>query len=111
MFMVYKFVLLHTMQLYRGRKGVPPHILNLGATWDRVVNITLRPLYSSPPSPLPPTTGEITTVPIQLEVWWAPASVWKFCRREKSIFPGETRTPDRRARSLVTIYDLYMLEI
>lgn len=61
--------------------------------------------------PPPPPTGEITTIPIELEVWWAPASVWKIWRREKSIFPGETQTPDRPARSLVTIYDLHMLEI
>ena len=28
-------------------RGIAPVILNLGARWRRMVNLTLRPLYSS----------------------------------------------------------------
>jgi hypothetical protein len=35
----------HAMKAYKGRRGMAPLILNLGARRRRVVNITLRPLY------------------------------------------------------------------
>jgi hypothetical protein len=35
----------HAMKAYRGRSGIAPVILNLGAKWRWVVNITPRPYY------------------------------------------------------------------
>jgi hypothetical protein len=41
-------------------------------------------------------------VPTAQETGWAPESVWKILRTEKSLDPAEIGTPDRPVRSLVS---------
>jgi len=50
----------------------------------------------TPPEALPP-------VLIEQEAGWARASVWTNWRRHKSLPSAGNRTPDRPARSLVTV--------
>ena len=55
-----KFVSVHTMKAYRSR-GIAPLIPNLNTRWRRMVNFTLRRLYSR----------EKNLVPIEEEAGWA----------------------------------------
>ena len=38
-------VLVHAMKVYKWNRGIAPLVLNLGARWRRVVNITPRPIH------------------------------------------------------------------
>jgi hypothetical protein len=49
-----------------GVGGITPLILNLGARWRRVVNLTPWPFYPRVRTP----------VPIELEAGWAPENFW-----------------------------------
>lgn len=40
-----KVVAVHVMKAYRGKGGIPPHILNLDTRWKLVVNFTSGWLY------------------------------------------------------------------
>ena len=57
---VIKVVPVHAMMAYKGSISIAPHILNLGTTVMRMVNVMLRPL----------SCRERTQVPIQSEAWW-----------------------------------------
>ena len=59
----HKVVSAHAVKAYRGRKGVAPHILNLGIRWRWVVKIT----------PLPLCTQEITSTH-WIRCWLGPRS-------------------------------------
>jgi hypothetical protein len=88
-----EIVPVQAMKAGRGNRGVAPPILNLGVRWRCVVNIMPRPLYPR----------EITPVPTEQKAERAPELVETFWRREKSLAPTEFRTPDRQARSRITI--------
>lgn len=75
------------MQAYRGSKSIALLILDHGATWMWAVKFTPWSLY--------PRKG--TTVPIELEAWWAPEPVFTFLRRENSGIRSWIRNPDRPA--------------
>ena len=65
--------------------GIAPLILNLGARWKWVVNITLRPLCPQ----------EITSIPIQDEARWETKSVFTKRRGEIFLAPVGFWTPGR----------------
>jgi hypothetical protein len=67
------------MKAYRGRRGTVLLILNLGASWRSVVNITTLLLY----------LWERTLVPIEWEAGWNPQPVHMFWRGENLLpMPG-----------------------
>jgi hypothetical protein len=61
--------------MYRGRRGMAPLILNLGASWRLVFNIRSWPLYSR----------VITPVSIEQEAVWAPEPFRAFRKTKKYI--------------------------
>jgi len=66
------------MTAYRGRRGTVLLILNLGASWRSMVNITPLLLY----------LWERTPVPIEWEAGWDLQPVRMFWRGEKSFGPA-----------------------
>jgi hypothetical protein len=82
------------MKAYRGSRGTVLLILNLGASWSSVVNIT----------PLLLHLWERTLVLTELEAGWDPQPVHMFWRGEKSFATARIWTLDHHsAHSLVTI--------
>jgi hypothetical protein len=65
------------MKEYRGRRGIAPLILNIGARWRGVVKF--MPSWFIP--------RERTPITIEEKAGWAQELVWNFCRREKSLAP------------------------
>lgn len=68
----------HTMKVYRGRRGIVLLIFNLHASWRPVVNITPLLLY----------LWERTPVPIECKAGWDLQPVRMFWRGEKSFAPA-----------------------
>ena len=92
-----KFTLEQAMKAQWGRKGTALRF-NLGARWGRVVNVTLRPLYSR----------ERNLVPILHEAWWAPGPVWTGRPRENLAFRGcDPRTAHLVARRNFNLPRIY----
>jgi hypothetical protein len=63
----------HAMKVWGGSRGTVPLILNIGAGWRSVVNITLGLIYLQKETPLLIVQGP----------WRALEPIWKFCRKEK----------------------------
>ena len=76
------------MKTYRERRRTAPLILTLGTRERSVVKCT--PRGNNPR-------------PTEQEAGWASESVWTYWKGDKSPAPTAIRTPDRPARSLVTI--------
>jgi len=53
------------MKAQWGRRSIAL-LFKLRARWGRVVNVTIRPLYSQ----------ERNLVPVLHDAWWAPGTVW-----------------------------------
>jgi len=67
------------MKAYRGNRGIALLILNLGARWEMMLDITPQPL----------SLLERNPVLLEQEVWCAPFPVWTICTTEKpSAFAG-----------------------
>lgn len=81
-----------TMKAQRGHTGIAPLSLNLGARRRSMVNVTLRPLYPR---------GR-TVTPMEVQVGWDTAPVWKWLEIGKFSLTG-IRTPVRSVRSLPAI--------
>jgi hypothetical protein len=77
-----KFALEKTMKAQRGSRG----FFNLGATWERLLKATLRPLFSRGRDPLS----------LVEEDGYAR---WPVCRGAKNLTPTSIRSRDRPIRS------------
>jgi len=69
-----KFAPIHVVKTYRGSRGVAP-LINLGARWRLVFNVTSRPPYPRVRTP----------VSTEQEAVWAPEPFWTFRRTRKCI--------------------------
>jgi len=82
----------HAVKTYRGSRCIAPLILKLGTRCRWAVNFRSRPLYHLESAP----------IPTEQEPGWAPAPVWTFWWREKSLTAARIGIPDGSTRDLVT---------